>query len=397
MKIELVNIEDIIPYKNNAKEHPKEQIEQIVNSIKEFGFNDPIAIDENNVIIEGHGRLEAVKKLKYKQVECIKLSHLTDAQKKAYIIAHNKLTLNSGFDMDTLIGELKDLQLDEFDLTLTGFDSDILSQLLDEPKEVIEDDYDVTPPEEPKSKLGDLWLLGEHRLLCGDSTDESNVIKLVGENKIEMVLTDPPYNINYKGLKDERQIINDKMSDEDFVEFIQKSLIEVDTIYMFCSWQFAHLFKMAMENKNIAPKSMIIWNKVNPAQNLDKYYKQHEIIWYYGKFGGQKTLRGDVWECKRQKNTLHPTMKPLELLGMIINDNPQKKHIYDGFGGSGSTLIASEQLDRKCYMMELDEKYIDVIVNRYASFNAKNGTIKPMKLIRDGIEYDYLDIFGGAE
>lgn len=227
-----------------------------------------------------------------------------------------------------------------------------------------------------------------HRLMCGDSTKEEDVAKLMNGNKADMVFTDPPYNISYSGIKDKREIINDKMDEEQFVSFLEKSIMKCETAYVCCSWQYCHLFKKAMENKGMPPKAMIIWNKVNPAQHLDKYYKQHEIIFYFGKFGGQKTIRGDIWECKRQKNTVHPTMKPIELISMALKDNPLKKEIYDGFGGSGSTLIACEQLNRKCYMMELDCKYIQVIIERYIAFTGN----KVYRLNDDGTKTDWEDI-----
>ena len=209
--------------------------------------------------------------------------------------------------------------------------------------------------------------------MCGDSTKEESVSLLMDGTEIDLLFTDPPYNINYSGIKDKRTIKNDNMGNNEFIEFLKKSLPYCDTAYICCSWQYAHLFKEAMTQLNMPPKAMIIWNKVNPAQNLDKYYKQHEIIWYYGKFGGEKTIRGDIWECKRQKNTLHPTMKPIELISMALQDNPNKQNIYDGFGGSGSTLITCEQLNRKCYMMELDPYYCQVIINRWEQYTGEKA------------------------
>ena len=374
LKVEYVDIDTIKPYKNNAKLHPKEQIEQIKKSIENFGMNDPVGI-WNNEIVEGHGRILACKELGYKQIPVIKLDHLTDEERKSYIIAHNKLTMNSDFDIDVLRTELENLKELDFDLELTGFNVDELDDIfqVEEEQEIIEDDFDIEPPEEPKAKLGDIYQLGNHRLMCGDSTSKEDIAKLMNSVKADMVFTDPPYNIAYSGIKDKRTIENDKMSDEDFVGFLEKSIMKCDTAYVCCSWQYEHLFKKAMTNIGMQPKAMIIWNKVNPAQHLDKYFKQHEIIFYYGKFGGEKTIRGDIWECKRQKNTVHPTMKPIELIAMALGDNKDKEIVYDGFGGSGSTLIACEQLNRKCYMMELDPKYVDVIIQRWENFTGKKA------------------------
>ena len=361
MEIIKLKLNELKPYKKNAKLHPQEQIEQIKKSIEQFGMNDPIAVwGEENIIVEGHGRLEALRQLGINEVDCIRLDHLTDEERKAYTLAHNKTTMNSDFDFDLLNEELDSiLNIDMADFGFDKMDFDI-----EEEQEIIADEV-LEVPEEPKAKYGDIYQLGNHRLMCGDSTKEEDVEKLMNGNKADMVFTDPPYNIDYKGVNDNRKIKNDKMKDDDFVKFLTKSIMKVETAYICCSWQYAHLFKKAMELLDMLPKAMIIWNKVNPAQHLDKYFKQHEIIWYYGKFGGEKTIRGDIWECKRQKNTVHPTMKPIELIAMAIEDNPNQKTIYDGFGGSGSTLIACEQLNRKCYMMELDPHYVDVIINRW--------------------------------
>lgn len=190
-----------------------------------------------------------------------------------------------------------------------------------------------------------------------------------------MVFTDPPYNIDYKGINDKRTIKNDKMNDDDFIDFLTKALMPCDTMYVCCSWQYSHLFRKAIENVGGKIKAMIVWDKINPAQHLDLYYKEHEIIWYCGKFGGQKTIRGDVWQIKRQRNTIHPTMKPIELIAMALKDQSDKKNIFDGFGGSGSTLIACEQLGRTCYMCELDPKYVDVIIERWENLTGQKAEL----------------------
>ena len=368
LKVEYYPIDSIQPYENNAKIHTPEQIEQIKTSIKEFGMNDPIAIwSEDNIIIEGHGRLMACKELGHTEVPIIRLDDLTDDQRKAYTLIHNQTTMNTGFDIDILNEELENI---EFDMSDFGFEIE-LDDIEDE-TEIIEDEVPEVQ-EEPKAKLGDIYQLGNHRLMCGDSTSEEDVSKLMNGAKANMVFTDPPYNIDYSGIKDKRKIENDKMTEEEFIRFLEKSLIVCDTTYVCCSWQYANLFKEAMTNLGMPPKAMIVWNKINPAQHLDKYFKQHEIIFYYGKFGGEKTIRGDIWECKRQKNTVHPTMKPIELIAMALDDNKDKKIVYDGFGGSGSTIIACEQLNRKCYCMELDPHYVDVIIERWENFTGQKA------------------------
>ena len=301
------------------------------------------------------------------EVPCVIASDLTDEQIKALRLADNKVGELAEWD-DALLN----IELDEIlDIDMSDFGFDLSEE--EEETEIIEDE--VPEEVEPVAKQGDIWQLGRHRLMCGDSTSITDVETLMNGNKADMVFTDPPYNIAYQGVSDKRTIKNDKMSDDDFIQFLQDSIMKTDTAYVCCSWQYSHLFKQAMENLGMPPKAMIVWNKVNPAQHLDKYFKQHEIIWYFGKFGGEKTLRGDIWECKRQKNTVHPTMKPIELIAMALNDNKDKKNVYDGFGGSGSTLIACEQLDRNCYMMELDPKYVDVIIARWEKFTGQKAVL----------------------
>jgi DNA modification methylase len=375
MKIETIKTAELIPYARNSRTHSESQVAQIAGSIREFGFTNPVLIDADNGIIAGHGRVLAAQKLGQDKVPCIRLDHLTDTQRKAYIIADNKLALNAGWDEEMLSLELTDLASLDFDVSLTGFSEDELAGLLAETTEG-ETDEDAVPevPAQPVTVEGDVWLLGRHRLMCGDSTSIDAVERLMAGRKADMVFTDPPYNIDYQGVKDKRdKIKNDKMADADFVQFLRDSLMGCETMYVCCSWQYAGLFKQAMTDLACAPKAMIVWNKVNPAQHLDKYFKQHEIIFYYGDFGGQKTLRGDVWELKRQRNTVHPTMKPVELIDMAMVDQPDKNVVYDAFGGSGSTLISCEKNHRDCRMMELDSKYCDVIIKRWQDFTGKTA------------------------
>ena len=374
--IEMLPIEGLVPYANNSRTHSDEQVAQVAASIKEFGFTNPVLVDKDNMIIAGHGRMKAAMRLGLTEVPCIRLDHLNDFQKKAYIIADNKLALNAGWDDELLRLELGQLNDDGFDLSLTGFDDDELSKLLiPEQIDGLTDEDDVPEvPEDPVTVEGDVWVLGNHRLMCGDSTSIDAVDRLMDGQKADMVFTDPPYNIDYQGVSDKRdKIANDKMADNDFVQFLKDSIMGCETMYVCCSWQYAHLFRSALEGIARSPKAMIVWDKVNPAQHLDKYFKQHEIIWYYGDFGGHKTLRGDIWQMKRQRNTVHPTMKPVELIDMAMVDQPDKKNVYDAFGGSGSTLISCEKNHRDCYMMELDPKYCDVIIKRWQDFTGKEA------------------------
>jgi len=384
MEIRKIPIEKLNPAAYNPRKdlQPGDpEYEKLKRSIQEFGYVEPIVWNKRTGnIVGGHQRYKVLLDMGMREVDCVVVD-LDETKEKALNLALNKI--QGDWDYIKLKDLLQDLDTGEFDLELTGFDMGEIEDLMTQfhvPGEIVEDEA-PEPPEEPVTKPGDLWILGRHRLLCGDATKAEDVERLMDGKKADMVFTDPPYNISYQGVKDKRGIINDKMSDDDFVGFLQQSIMVCDTVYVCCSWQYDHLFKQAMTNLGIPPKAMIIWNKVNPAQHLDKYFKQHEIIFYYGKFGGEKTLRGDIWECKRQRNTVHPTMKPIKLIAMALDDNPDKKIIYDGFGGSGSTLIACEQLNRICYMMEIDPVYCDVIVQRYINLKGHDGDVY---LERDG-------------
>lgn len=312
--IKKVKTVDLIPYARNSRTHSDEQINQIAASIKEFGFLNPIIIDGDNGIIAGHGRVMAANKLNIKELPCVDASHLSETQRRAYVIADNKLALNSGWDVEMLRVEFDELQEAGFDLELTGFSMDEIADLqIEELTEGLTDEDEAPEcPDVPTAVLGDIWRLGNHRLMCGDSTSIDAVDKLMDGKKADMVFTDPPYNIGYQDLNGEYdKIKNDKMDDDQFLDFLMQTIMPCDVMYVCCSWQYANLFKQAMSNLGHPAKSMIVWDKVNPAQHLDLYFKQHEIIFYHGPFGGQKTVRGDIWQVKRQKNTVHPTMKPV--------------------------------------------------------------------------------------
>jgi site-specific DNA-methyltransferase (adenine-specific) len=365
-----MNIKDIKSNPNNPRIIKDERFEKLKKSIKEFPKMmalRPMVINQDNIVLGGNMRLKALKELGYTELpdEWVKRAEdLTDDEARRFIIADNV-----GFgehDWDILANEWDSQELEDWGLE--GFPFDDATEL-----EAEDDDYQEPDNMQVDVVLGDLIEIGEHRLLCGDSTDSDQVAKLMNGEKADMVFTDPPYNIDYQGVTkgNHNKIANDKMSDEDFTKFLYDSLnINSDTFYVCCSWQYSHLFRKALEDLQKPVKSFIVWDKVNPAQHLDKYFKQHEIILYHGKFGGQKTIRGDVWQTKRERNTVHPTMKPISLIEMALNDNADKKNIYDAFLGSGSTMVAAHQLNRKCYGMELDPKYCQVIIDRMSKLDS---------------------------
>ena len=416
MQIELINIDEIIPYENNAKLHPKEQIEQIKKSILEFGNNDPIAIDKNNVIVEGHGRLLALKELGYEEVEVIKLGHLTEEQRKAYTLIHNKLTMNTDFDIEILESELASINI----IDMNDFDFDLDIEMEETP---IEDDYDVEEKleriEEPKSKPGDIYLLGEHRLMCGDSTSLEDVKKLMSDNKADLLLTDPPYNVNISN-SDGMTIENDNMSDENFKQFLDAafknasaSLKKGGAFYIWHGDSETVNFRNACEDNELSVRQCLIWVKNGFNFGRQDYKWKHEPCLYGWKDGAShyfvdefnnptviednlnidllkkeelKKLVEDllsdrvpttiVHEDKPLKNDKHPTMKPINLLSFQIKNSSKKEEIVlDLFGGSGSTLISCEQLNRKCYMMEYDPKYVDVIIDRWETLTGKKAVL----------------------
>lgn len=383
MEIIYKKVQDLIPYINNSRTHSEEQVNQIVASINEFGFTNPLLIDEKDNIIAGHGRLLASKKLKMEEVPCIVLSGLTEAQKKAYIIADNKMALNAGWDDELLKLELENLKELDFDLELTGFNVDELDELFkqdEEEQEVTEDDFDIEPPEEPKAKLGDIYQLGNHRLMCGDSTKEEDVAKLMNGVKADMVFTDPPYGYKYQSNMRTKTDKFDVLINDDKILDFMKPLKQVTNGFVFICTTWKVLDKwLPLFNKYYDLSNMIIWNKGGGGIGDLKhtFSTDYEII-LCSNNGNEITGKriGSVWSIQKDNanDYIHATQKPVELSATsILNTTNENDVVLDLFGGSGSTLIACEQLNRNCYMMELDPKYVDVIIQRWENFTGKKA------------------------
>ena len=388
-RFEKVDIDRLIPYARNARTHSKEQILQLRSSLREFGFVNPIIVDKDLNIIAGHGRVLAAKAEGLSEVPCVFAEHLTDAQKRAYILADNRLALNAGWDEELLaleFGELKDLG---FDLELTGFGLDEIEKLFAaDGKEVQDDDFDLTAALEQAAFVlpGDVWTLGRHRLICGDATHADTVKKLMGGRKANLVLTDPPYNVGFEsssGLK----IKNDSQKSEQFYNFLLSAFRSIadnlesgGSAYIFHADTEGENFRRAFREAGFHLSGTCIWVKDSFVMGRSPYQWQHEPILYgWLKTGAHKWYAGrseaTIWNfAKPRKNSDHPTSKPLELLAYPIKNSSQANGIVlDPFGGSGSTLIACEQADRICNMLELDEKYASVILRRYAEFKQNGG------------------------
>jgi DNA modification methylase len=396
--IEQIAIEKLIPYAKNSRTHSDAQVAQVSGSIKEFGFTNPVLIDQDGVIIAGHGRVLAARKLGMIDVPCIRLTHLSDAQKRAYVIADNKLALNAGWDDDLLSIELKDLQEIGFDLGLTGFTDDELNKLMPYPVTAGLTDEDDCPEVAavPISKLGDVWLLGKHRLMCGDSSNLNDVEKLCSDNLVDLVFTDPPYNVAYSGLGKNKlgTIKNDDMSVTDFEQFCRDIFTSYFTvmkplaIIYVCHPDSQSAPKLAFEKtfaELFKKSSTIIWMKQSAGMGWQDYRAQHEPILYGWKEGkGSHFYCGDrskttVWKIGRDAAAtyVHPTQKPVALpVEAIENSSKGSDIVLDLFGGSGSTLIACEKTGRINRSMELDEKYVDVIVKRWQNFTGGGAILE---------------------
>ena len=375
MKIEQLKVNDLIPFINNSRTHSEEQVGQVAASIREFGFTNPILVDGDNGIIAGHGRLMAARKLGLESVPSIRLTHLSEAQKRAYVIADNKLALNAGWDEELLSLELGELQAIDFDLSLIGFSEDELAGLLVTELEdgLTDEDAVPEPPETPTTVEGDVWVLGNHRLMCGDSTSIDAVNKLMDGNKVDMLFTDPPYNVAFNGRSGKHDVIkNDDLSDDDFSTFIDDVIQTIKTIdppiyYIWCNWNFYGILQNQLEYK-----TCVVWAK-NVFGLGNGYRHQHEFCLFNGKIDGHIKNESDLWSIKKDSKYMHPTQKPVELSVRAFSNHIKQKNVLDLFGGSGSTLIGAEQTGRNSFVMELDPKYCDVIIKRWQEFTGKQA------------------------
>ena len=425
-KLEIVykNINTLIPYINNTRTHSKEQIEQVKASIKEFGMCTPVGI-HNDTLVYGHARVQSMKELGYKEVPTVDLSHLTEAQKKAYIIADNKIALNAGWDEELLKIEIEALQDMDFNIDLLGFNEEELANLdigLEDLPELDTDKADEVPEveENPVIKLGDLIELGhnyQHRLLCGDSTKEEDVARLMDGRKADMIHTDPPYNINAesRSKKGIDKIKNDNMSNDSFDIFLDSAFKMMDLFskdgsvaYVWHNHKFQSAFEKNLENNHWNIKSQIVWAKDIPSYSTNLYRQKHELCFYCTKdkeldFGKSSDTiwqvpsiqsaksvdeYGNSWFKGGSKNlNLHVTQKPVRIPEIAIEHQSKAgDEILDLFGGSGSTLIACENLSRQARLMELDEKYAQVIIQRYVDYTS-NPKIKINGAEVDWYEY----------
>lgn len=386
----LININDLIPYENNPRINDN-AVDAVANSIKEFGFKVPIVVDKNNVIVAGHTRLKAAQKLGLEEVPVIVADDLTEEQIKAFRLADNKVSELADWDFAKLEEELKNIAMD---MSQFNFDLKELSKEFDKNKEVTEDDFDVETEiekiEEPTSKRGDVFQLDNHYLMCGDSTSKEDVERLMNGNKADLVVTDPPYNVAYEGsTKDKLTIMNDKMSPEQFKEFLTEAfkrlyeiLNEGGAFYIWLASREQVNFETALNEAGLTVRQQLIWNKNSMTLGRQDYQWKHEPCLYGWKDGASHNWYNDRSQTtimdfnKPNRNGEHPTMKPIELIGyQISNSSKDGDIVADLFGGSGSTLIACEQLKRRCYTMELDPKYCDVIIKRWETLTGNKAIL----------------------
>lgn len=397
-EMKLVPIDRLVPYINNARTHSPEQINKLRSSLREFGFINPVIIDRDYGVIAGHGRILAAKEEGITEVPCVFADYLTEAQKKAYIIADNRMAMDAGWDEELLRVEIEVLQAEAFDVSLTGFDPNEIDDLFKENLKdgLHDDDFDIEAElKKPTfTKAGDVWTLGRHRLVCGDSTKKETYDILMDGKKANLVLTDPPYNVNYEGTAG--KIKNDHMANDAFYQFLLDAFTNMEavmaddaSIYVFHADTEGLNFRRAFADAGFYLSGCCIWKKNSLVLGRSPYQWIHEPVLFGWKKSGKHAWYAGrkettVWEYdKPKKNADHPTMKPIALLAYpIMNSSMTNTLVLDPFGGSGSTLIACEQSERTCYTVELDEKYCDVIVKRYIE---QAGSAEGVTVFRDGI------------
>ena len=397
LQIERWSVDRLIPYARNARTHSPEQVAQIAASIAEFGFVNPVLVGADGVIIAGHARVMAARKLGMTQAPVIVLDYLSAAQRRALVIADNRLAQNAGWDEEMLRVELEALREDDFNLDLLGFGVDEMDALLAEPEaEVAGNTDDDAVPETPETSVtvpGDVWLLGDHRLLCGDATQIDALEKVLAGGLADMVFTDPPYNVNYGAtMKDKlrgkkRKIANDNLGDG-FEQFLRDACTNILTVtkgavYICMSSSELHTLQKTFREAGGHWSTFVIWAKNTFTMGRSDYQRQYEPILYGWKEGSDHFWcgardQGDVWFVKKPvSNDLHPTMKPVELVERAIrNSSKSRDTVLDPFGGSGSTLIACEKAGRQARLIELEPKYCDVMVHRYQEFSGKEAKLE---------------------
>lgn len=381
-EMQLVPLGKLVPYINNARTHSPEQLTKLRSSLREFGFINPVIIDRDYNIIAGHGRVLAAKEEGIMEVPCVFVDYLTEAQKKAYILADNRMALDAGWDEELLRIEIESLQGEDFDVSLTSFEEQELADLfaIEGDKAAKDDDFELSAALEKASfvERGDLWIVGRHRLLCGDATRTEDVERLMDGKKANLVVTDPPYGVSFKS-SDGLTIQNDSMKDEEFYTFLltafqcmAEHLENGGSAYVFHADTEGLNFRKAFIDIGFHLAGVCIWVKNSLVLGRSDYQWQHEPVLFGWKKGGKHSWYSDrrqttIWNYdKPKRNKNHPTSKPLDLLGYpICNSSQENAIVLDTFGGSGSTLMACEQLNRICHMMELDEKYASVILRRY--------------------------------
>ncbi len=402
-EMQLIPLGKLVPYVNNARTHSPEQLAKLRSSLREFGFINPVIIDRDFNVIAGHGRIAAAKEEGITEVPCVFVDYLTEAQKKAYILADNRMALDAGWDEELLRIEIESLQGADFDVSLTGFGADEIADLFDGDgeKDVKDDDFDLSAALEKAAfvERGDIWTVGRHRLLCGDATSAEDVAALMDGKKANLIVTDPPYNVAFKsgsGLS----IQNDSMENGEFYTFLYNSfqnmaehLEKGGAAYVFHADTEGLNFRKAFVDAGFHLAGVCIWVKNSLVLGRSDYQWQHEPVLYGFLKNGKHPWYSDrkqttIWNYdKPKRNKNHPTSKPLDLLGYpICNSSQENAIVLDTFGGSGSTMMACEQTNRICHMMELDEKYASVILRRYVE---DTGDSENVYVVRGGEKIPY--------